>query len=153
MSVGKSRPLFTHLQVEDVERSLEFFKQLGIPVDPLFSDDRIACLKPNEECFVFLLPEEGFRPFTTKEPCDPRTHTEVFTSLVVETREELDELMEKALAAGALPSTEAIEVGELKYARTFQDLDGHVWELVWMDPKVWSDTTGELSRAGYETIF
>lgn len=153
MPEGTALKLIMHLAVDDVSRSVRFFERLGVEFDPRMTDEHWACMKVNEDAFVFLLPktDTGFRRFTPKEICDSRTHTEVFTAFVVAERWQVDEMIERAFAAGATRACETVEVPPLKYGRSFQDPDGHVWEVIWMDASVWADTTGELSRAGFPT--
>ena len=87
----------------------------------------------SEEAFVMLLVEDRFRDFTAKEIADATTETEAIVAFSAASREEVDTLAERALAAGGSPANDPIDQGFM-YARSFQDPDGHIWELVWMDP-------------------
>jgi hypothetical protein len=128
-----SRKLFVNLAVEDLDRSVEFFGKLGFSFDPRFTDETATCMIVSEEAFVMLLVQDRFRDFTTKDLADPRTATEAIVALSAESREHVDELADAALAAGGSPANDPIDMGFM-YGRSFQDPDGHLWELVWMDP-------------------
>jgi len=87
----------------------------------------------SDEAFVMLLVEDRFRDFTKKAVSDATTQTEAILALSADSREEVDELADKALAAGGAPSNDPLDLGFM-YARSFQDVDGHLWEVVHMDP-------------------
>ena len=133
MSTNTSRKLFVNLAVEDLDRSVEFFTALGFTFNPQFTDENATCMIVSDEAFVMLLVKKRFGDFTKKELADPTTHTEAILALSAESREQVDELADKALAAGGSPANDPIEMGFM-YGRSFQDLDGHMWELIWMDP-------------------
>jgi predicted lactoylglutathione lyase len=133
MDANGSRKLFVNLAVEDLDRSVEFFTKLGFSFDPRFTDETATCMVVSDEAFVMLLAASRFQDFTTKELADPRTATEAIMALSAETREQVDELADTALAAGGSPANDPIEM-DFMYGRSFQDPDGHLWELIWMDP-------------------
>ena len=87
----------------------------------------------SDEAFVMLLVENRFQDFTKKELADARTQTEAILALSAESREQVDELADRALEVGGSPANDPIDMGFM-YGRSFQDLDGHIWELIWMDP-------------------
>jgi uncharacterized protein len=87
----------------------------------------------SDEAFVMLLVEDRFRDFTKKELADPATQTEAILALSADSREAVDELADRALAAGGSPANEPMEYGFM-YGRSFHDPDGHLWEVAWMDP-------------------
>lgn len=124
--MGRQR--FVNVPVADLDRSEEFFTELGFTIDPEFSGEDAACLVINEESYVMLLAEPYFGSFTDKEIADSREATEVLIALSAESREEVDELIEKAVSRGAR-ETRAPQDHEFMYGRSFEDLDGHVWEL------------------------
>ena len=126
------RMIFVNLPVKDLDASKEFFGKLGFEFDPKFTDETASCMVVSENIFVMLLTEDRFRDFITDDIADTSTATEVLTALSAESREEVDELLEKALAAGARPWRPKMEQGPM-YGASFQDLDGHVWELIHMD--------------------
>ncbi|MBA3788087.1 MAG: VOC family protein [Actinobacteria bacterium] len=133
MAPATSRLIFVNLAVEELGRSVEFFTALGFTFDPRFTDEHATCMIVSDQAFVMLLVKSRFRDFTKKELADPTTQTEAILALSAESREEVDALAEKALAAGGTPANDPIEM-DFMYGRSFQDLDGHLWELIWMDP-------------------
>ncbi|MBA3268627.1 MAG: VOC family protein [Acidimicrobiia bacterium] len=133
MVPGPSRKIFVNLAVKDLGKSVAFFTQLGFTFDPKFTDDQATCMIISDEAFVMLLVESRFKDFIKKDICDARTHTEVLLALSAESREQVDELVNKAFAAGGAPANDPMDQGFM-YGWSFQDLDGHNWEVIWMDP-------------------
>ncbi len=125
--------IFINLPVKDLNKSIEFFGKLGFSFNPQFTDDNASCMVISDEIFVMLLVEKFFKTFTTKEICDATKTTEVLVALSVESRLEVDEMSAKALASGATTPMPAQDHGWM-YQKSFQDLDGHVWEIIYMDP-------------------
>jgi hypothetical protein len=125
--------IFVNLPVKDLNNSVEFFTRLGFSFNPQFTDETATCMIVSEEIFVMLLTEEKFRTFTPKEVCDARKYTEVLVCLSVESREQVNEIVRKAVAAGGSTYNEPQDHGFM-YGHGFQDLDGHIWELVYMVP-------------------
>ncbi|GJE16310.1 VOC family protein [Methylobacterium marchantiae] len=126
------RMIFVNLPVKDLEASKTFFGALGFAFNPAFTDENAACMVVSESIFVMLLTEARFRDFITGEIADTTKATEVLTCLSCESREEVDESLAKALSAGARPWKPNMDYGFM-YGCSFQDLDGHVWELMYMD--------------------
>jgi hypothetical protein len=124
--------IFVNLPVRDLEAAKAFYSKLGFENDPRFTDDRAACMVIDENIFVMLLVEDYFRTFITGEIADATSTTEVLNCISAENREQVDELVEKAIAAGGKPWKPALEEGPM-YDRSFQDLDGHVWEVLHLD--------------------
>ncbi|MCW4455824.1 VOC family protein [Flavobacterium sp. MXW15] len=124
--------IFVNLPVRDLERSRRFFAALGYGFNPQFSDDKAACMVVSDSIFVMLLVEPFFKEFTLKPIVDAHGHTEVITCLSAESRRQVDEQVDKALAAGASEPQPARDYGFM-YQRGFQDLDGHLWEIAHMD--------------------
>ena len=133
MATSESRKLFVNIAVDDLDRSVEFFTQLGFTFNPLFTDETATCMIVSDEAFFMLLTKPRFGDFTTKELSDPSSRTEAIYSFSADTREAVDELADTALAAGAQAAKEPMDMGFM-YARSFHDLDGHHWEVIWMDP-------------------
>jgi predicted lactoylglutathione lyase len=133
MTTGPSRKIFINLAVKDLGRSVDFFTRLGFAFDPRFTDEQATCMIISEEAFAMLLVESRFKDFTRKELCDPTTHTEAILALSAESREEVDRLVNVALASGGAPANDALDHGFM-YGWSFQDPDGHLWGVVWMDP-------------------
>ncbi len=128
-----SRKLFVNLPVRDLERTKAFFAKLGFSYNPHFTDDKAACMVLSEEGFVMLLQEPFFQTFTKRQICDTRAHTEAIFALSCTSREEVDELVKKAVEAGGSPAMDKADHGFM-YSWSFYDLDGHHWEVIWMDP-------------------
>lgn len=126
------RMIFVNLPVRDLVASRAFFAALGFTFNEQFSDDTAACTVIDENIFVMLLTEPKFRDFINGEIVDTAKGTEVITALSASSRAECDDMLEKALAAGGKPWKPAIDYGSM-YGISFQDLDGHVWEFMWMD--------------------
>ncbi len=127
-----STKIFVNLPVADLPDSRRFFSALGYSFNDTFSDDNAACLVISDDIFVMLLVRDFFTTFTTKQVADPATHTTAILCLSAESRAGVDELADKALAAGAAPSMPPMDQGPM-YGRSFTDLDGHLWEVMWMD--------------------
>ena len=125
------RMIFVNLPVRDLAASRRFYTSLGFGVNEQFSDDEVVCITVSDTIIVMLLTERRFATFITTQIADARTTTEVLNGLSAETRAEVDELVERALAAGGT-AREPIEDGGM-YGRSFTDPDGHVWEVIYMD--------------------
>ncbi|GAA2435686.1 VOC family protein [Streptomyces macrosporus] len=127
-----SKKLFVNLPVKDLKRSTDFFTALGFSFDPRFTDDKAGCLVIGDDIYAMLLTEPFFRTFTPKGVVDASSGTEAILALGVDSREEVDELADKALASGGSPANEPADQGFM-YSRSFQDPDGHLWEVFYMD--------------------
>lgn len=125
--------IFVNLPVKDLDRSVAFFKALGYEFNAQFTDETATCMVISDTIFAMLLTEAKFRQFTTKDIADTGKAIETMIALSSESRDAVDETMEKALAAGATKAGETMDLGFM-YNRSFYDLDGHMWEIVWMDP-------------------
>ena len=125
------RMIFVNLPVKNIETSRAFFTTLGFTFNPEYSDDRTLCMIVEENIFVMLLQEERFRDFINGDIADAKRSTEVLTCLSAGSREEIDRMIEAALASGGSRWKPAQDHGFM-YAGSFQDPDGHVWELVHM---------------------
>jgi uncharacterized protein len=125
------RMIFLNLPVKNLPSSTAFFTELGFRFNPDFTDDSAACMVVDQNIFVMLLAEERFRDFINGEISDATTATEVLTCLSADSRQQVDELVASAIAAGGKPWKPAVEQGPM-YGGSFQDLDGHVWELMHM---------------------
>jgi predicted lactoylglutathione lyase len=125
--------IFINLPVKDLEKTKTFFTQIGFKFNPQFTDEKAACLILGPNMFAMLLLEKYFITFTPKFLADTRTTAEVINALFVESRAEVDQIVDAALKAGATLYREP-DVMDFMYSRSFQDLDGHLWEVGWMDP-------------------
>ncbi|WP_426079144.1 VOC family protein [Janthinobacterium sp. PSPC3-1] len=129
-----SRKLFVNLPVKELDRSVQFFTALGFSFNAHFTDETATCMIVSESSFVMLLTEEKFRQFTPKQLCDTTRATEVLVCLSAESRAEVDQLVAKAVAAGGSLYKEPIDFGFM-YGHSFQDPDGHQWEVMFMEPE------------------
>jgi predicted lactoylglutathione lyase len=127
-----STQIFVNLPVRDLDKAKAFFGALGYASNPQFTDENAACVVISDSIYVMLLVEPFFQGFTRKSLCDARTHTEVLLCLSAGSRSEVDAMVAKALAAGGREPMEAKDYGFM-YQRGFEDLDGHLWEVVHMD--------------------
>lgn len=128
------RMIFVNLPIRDMARSQAFFRALGFGFNPQFTNEQGACMVIRENAIhAMLLVEPFFQTFTKKKIADAHQTVQVLVCLSCESREEVDELMRKALANGATEPGEPKDHGFMYY-RAFDDLDGHGWELMWMDP-------------------
>ena len=123
--------IYVNLPVKDLERSKAFFSALGYRFNPQFTNEQAAAMIISDGIYVMLLVESFFQNFIPNAICDTRKHTEVAICLSSESRQAVDALVKKAVAAGAAPS-QPRDHGFM-YQHGFQDLDGHVWEVVHMD--------------------
>ena len=128
-----ARQIFVNLPVKQLARSIEFFTKLGFTFDPKFTDDNATCMIVGENIFVMLLVDKFFQTFTSKDICDASKSTEVLVCLSLESRETVDTMVGKAVAAGAVAAKESKDYGFM-YQHGFEDLDGHLWELIYMKP-------------------
>lgn len=125
------RMIFVNLPVNDLAASRGFFRALGFDFNEEFSDDRAACVVLADNIFVMLLREDFFATFVNGEIADASS-TEVINCLSASTRDEVDELVRRAVEAGGKPWKDTFSEGPM-YGGSFQDLDGHVWEVMYMD--------------------
>lgn len=134
MIASQSRLMFVNLAVRDLKTSMDFFAALGFEYNPTFTDQNAACMIVSDKAFVMLLEQHYFRTFTEREPCDTSRHTEGLFAVSCGSRAEVDDLVTKAIAAGGSHAMPPQDHGFM-YAWSFYDVDGHHWEVLWMDPK------------------
>jgi predicted lactoylglutathione lyase len=125
--------IYVNLPVKSLEKSKEFFRQLGYTFNPQFTNDKAACMVVSDDIYVMLVVTSFFKTFTSKPICDATQSTEVLLCLSCESRNQVDELVALAVAAGGSKPTEAVDHGFM-YQHGYQDLDGHLWELISMAP-------------------
>ena len=123
--------IFVNLPVRNLQQSIAFFTRLGFTFNPEYTDETATCMVVAEHIYVMLLVEEKFQGFTPKPLCDARKATEVLVCLSLPDRAEVDGMVEKAVAAGGRTYHEPQDHGFM-YQHGFEDLDGHIWELVAM---------------------
>ena len=124
--------IFLNLPVKDLQKTIHFFTMLGFTFNPQFTDKNATCMIIGENIFAMLLVEPFFKTFIKKEICDANRNTEVLLGITAESRMEVDEILQKALKAGGREPREAQDHGWM-YGRSFEDLDGHIWEVFYMD--------------------
>lgn len=126
--------IYINLPVKNLDKSVDFFTQLGFKFNPQFTDENAACMIINGGAFVMLISEDFFMQFTNKELSDSATETEAIISVSANSRGEVDEIVNMALMAGAQRVKEPMDQDSSMYAWSFQDLDNHIWEVVFMEP-------------------
>ncbi len=131
---SQSRLIFVNLPVADLDASKAFFGELGFEFDPKFTDDKCACMRISDQAYVMLLDAARFADFTVKPTADAHSSTEALLCVSAEDRDAVDAFAEAALAAGGTPAKEPMDYGFM-YGRSFADLDGHHWEVMWMSPE------------------
>jgi len=143
--MAQSRSIFVNLPVSDVAASKAFFGGLGFEFDPKFSDATTACMILSEHAWVMLLEKDRFTDFTTKPTADANASTEAILAVSAESREGVDTFADAALGAGATPAKEPMELGFM-YGRSFHDLDGHHWEVMWMDQEAAEQGPADMAQ-------
>ncbi|MFC4304463.1 VOC family protein [Cohnella boryungensis] len=127
-----AQKIFLNLAVSDLDKTMAFYRAVGFEFNAQFTDQNAACMIVSEDIFVMLLVKDFFKTFTGKELADPSVTTEAIVAISADSREQVDEIADKALAAGGKPSNPPTDHGFM-YVRSFQDLDGHLWEIMYMD--------------------
>lgn len=127
-----TRGLYVNLAVQDLKRSKAFFSKLGFEFNPQFTDDKAACMVVNEHCSVMLLSAPFFQSFTQRALANPRQQTESILALSCASRAEVDRLVQVALENGGQHAMPKQDHGFM-YGGSFYDVDGHHWEVMWMD--------------------
>lgn len=135
-----NRQIYVNLPVRDLQRSKTFFTALGYSFNPQFTDEKAACMVVGENIYVMLLSQPFFAGFTAKPVVDAREGTEVLVCLSCESRDEVDAMVKKAWAAGGKVPRTAVDHGFM-YQHGFEDPDGHIWELAWMDEAAFAAQT------------
>jgi len=125
--------IFVNLAVNDLDVSKKFFTELGYEINKQFSDEHCASIVISDTIVAMIMDKQRYADFTKKEIADSTKTSEVLLALSAESREKVDELVDRAIALGGSPTGEPQDQGFM-YGRAFDDLDGHTWEVVWMDP-------------------
>jgi predicted lactoylglutathione lyase len=133
MTATGSRKIFVNLPVRDLKKSMDFFSALGFAYNPKFTDQNAACMIISDHAYAMLLAVPYFKTFTKREPCDTTKQTEALIALSCGSRADVDDMVKKAIAAGGTHAMDAADHGFM-YGWSFYDLDGHHWEVFWMDP-------------------
>ncbi|WP_315372881.1 VOC family protein [Paenibacillus xylanexedens] len=128
----RAKQIFVNLPVQDLKKSVEFFTKVGFEFDANFTDESATCMIIGENIYAMLLVEERFQSFISKRISNAADTTEVIVALSVDSREQVDVIVQAALDAGGKPSNEPQDHGFM-YGWSFQDLDDHLWEVSYMD--------------------
>lgn len=127
------KQIYVNLAVDDLDRSKAFFSAIGFSFEAQFTNEQAACLILGENLYAMLLVKDLFKSFTRKSLCNPKESTEALVGLSCESRGEVDALVAKAFAAGGTVPRAPQDYGFM-YGHGFEDIDGHIWELIYMDP-------------------
>ena len=125
--------IFVNLPITDLARSIAFYQAIGAVKNEQFSDDTAACMVLTETIHVMLLTHDKFRQFTSKKIADARTSCEVLLCVSADGRDDVDGMVSKARGAGGAPDPTPTQDFGFMYGRSFEDPDGHIWEVMWMD--------------------
>ena len=142
----QSRLIFINVPTKDLPASRAFFAELDFAFDEKFADDSCACMIVSEQAFVMLLAESRFADFTSKPIADAQTTTETILCVSADSREAVDSFADTALGAGGSRAGEPMDHGFM-YGRSFHDLDGHLWEVMWMDPEAAEKGPAEMAQS------
>lgn len=124
--------VFINLPVKNLEASMQFFTALGYTFNPQFTDEKAACMVISDSIYAMMLQEDYFKTFTKKPVSDAKKATEVLIALDAASKEEVEQLVAKAKQAGGNIYNEPQDYGWM-YQHSFEDLDGHQWEIAYMD--------------------
>ncbi len=147
MHTGSNRLSFLNLPVRDVAASRDFFTRLGFSFDDRFCDEQTACLVLSEMAYVMLLDRSRFAGFTAKQVGDPATTTSALLCVSAADRKAVDAFADAALAGGATFAREPMDHGFM-YGRSFFDLDGHHWEVMWMSQQAVEQAGSDRAAVG-----
>lgn len=139
------RKMFVNLPVKDLEKSVKFFTKLGFTFNPRFTDENATCMIVSENIFVMLLVEKFFQTFIHKPVVDASKATEAIIALSADTKQEVDEMFQGALAAGGTATNPVKDLGFM-YSASFQDPDHHHWEVAYMDFSAFSQPRPEAQQ-------
>ena len=132
MAKPAARKIFVNLPVKDLDKSMAFFKALGFTFNAQFTDETAACMVISDDIYAMLLTQDKFKQFTPKAIADATKSSEVLTCLSAESKDAVNKMADAALKAGGQKLREPQDYGFM-YERSFQDPDGHIWEIMWMD--------------------
>ena len=129
-----SKMVFIHLPITELAASVTFYEALGATKNPKFSDSTSACMVFSESIYTMLLTHEKYRSFTARPIADTRATSAALIALAVDSRDEVNATLDRAVAAGGLADPNPKQDHGFMFSRSVQDPDGHVWEIFWMDP-------------------
>ncbi|MEJ5079546.1 VOC family protein [Ochrobactrum sp. MYb379] len=128
-----AKMIFVNLPVKDVARSTGFYESIGATKNPMFSDETASCMVFSDTIHVMVLSHEKFSQFTPKKIADAHTSSEILICLSADSKAEVDDTVDKAAKAGGLADPAQKQDYGFMYGRSFEDIDGHIWEIMWMD--------------------
>lgn len=131
-----ARMIFVNLPVTDLNRSIAFYEAIGAANNPMFTDETAACMVFSETINVMLLTHAKWHQFTTKAIPNAHHVAQVINAMSADSREEVGQMIERAEGAGGRPNPTPTQDLGFMYGRSFEDPDGHIWEVMWMDPEV-----------------
>ncbi|MBK8969156.1 MAG: VOC family protein [Saprospiraceae bacterium] len=126
--------IFVNLAVKDLEKSKDFYTKIGYSINPQFTDHTAACVVLSEDIYVMLLTEKKFQEFSSKKLINAHESVEVLNALALESIAQVNDMVGKAVQAGGNEKREPMDLGFM-YQRSFDDPDGHTWEVFWMNPE------------------
>ena len=127
-----STKIFVNLPVKNLKKSIEFFTKLGYKFNPQFTDEKATCMIISKDIYAMLIVEKFFKTFIKKQIVDTSKSTEVILALTVNSRQKVDDMIKKVISAGGIETRKPQDMGWM-YGRSFQDIDGHLWEMFYMD--------------------
>jgi predicted lactoylglutathione lyase len=142
-----SKMIFVNLPVTDLARATAFYQAVGAEKNDKFSDNTASCMVFSDTIFAMLLTHEKFRQFTPKQIADAKTTTEVLICLSADNREAVDAMVQRAVSAGGKADPGPKQDYGFMYGRSFEDPDGHIWEVMWMDPAAAAQGCPESAEA------
>jgi predicted lactoylglutathione lyase len=142
-----SKLIFVNLPVGDLPRAIAFYEAVGAVKNEQFTDHTAACMVFSETIHVMLLTHDKFRQFTPKAIANARETTEVLICMSADSREAVDDTITRADAAGGLIDPGPKQDYGFMYGRSFEDPDGHIWEVMWMDVAAAKEAAGEMAPA------
>lgn len=128
-----AKMIFVNLPVTDLPRAVAFYETVGATRNPMFSDDTAACMVFSDTIHAMLLTHDKYKQFTSKKIADTKTTSAVLICVSADSRAEVDGIVEKAKAAGGAPDPTPTQDFGFMYGRSYEDPDGHIWEVMWMD--------------------
>ena len=138
--------IFVNLPVADLKRATAFYEAIGATKNPQFSDDTASCMVFSDTIYAMLLTHQKYNQFTSKKIVDARTSSEVLIALSADSRDDVDGIVGKAKATGVKIDPTPTQDFGFMYGRSFEDPDGHIWEVVWMDVEA-ASAAGDQSAA------
>ncbi|MCA6125958.1 lactoylglutathione lyase [Bradyrhizobium sp. WSM 1704] len=145
--MSKAKMIFVNLPVSNLARATAFYEAIGATKNPQFSDETASGMVISETIHVMLLTHDKFRQFTPKTIADAKTTSEVLICLSADSREAVDETVNKAKGAGGTADPAAKQDYGFMYGRSFEDLDGHIWEVMWMDVEAFTKAQSAAANA------